>query len=86
MFIILQAHVRSMCVFMCVFSSNKVTALGVIMLHQEGINYGTQTPVLGMGNLPLNFWLEEIKRIPKQYGVVLLSLAASQNLKARLYC
>lgn len=68
----------------CIYSLNEFMALRVKMLPHKSHRLTKPLQCQARKNLPLNSWSEKSKWLPKQHRLLMLPLAATQNLKVRL--
>lgn len=66
------------------YSLNECMALGVMMLPHKSHRLTKPPQCQSWKYLPLSGWSEKSKWLPKQYRLLMLPLAATQNLKVRL--
>ena len=74
----LSTHV-SIC--LCTYRQilNNIVVIGLTMFPTRAIDYLIKPPVPDIGNVHSSCWSRESKKLPKQYRLLLLPLAASQN-------
>lgn len=62
-----------------------MTRLGSFM-GDNAIDYVAKNLETKMENFTLSCWLEESRKLPKEYRLLLFLVLASQNLKVGPYC